>query len=479
MTIGWRTPGDWAEGSTSLSVSAPVSIASGDMMVLFVGAKPYTASIQTPSGWTRIGSLQTNGTTASGADSGSVTWGVFYKIAGASEGSTTVSVTSGNISLGCAFGFSRTMGAWITPTAYFGSDVSSGTDYSITGASSSGNLTANDMLLHASFLNGDITTATSPTLSATSLTIGTVTEAPNQYGTATGDNAAGISAYASATSGTSSADIIAGFTLGQTRTGGGVVVRLRESPTLYYVVYPSSKGTPTATQIKAGQDADGGSAIAAGSEAAPTSTQTFTFSSAATGLSGATAYKIAFVWSDGTNNSNVAESSAWATTNTGALTVTDTGDTVALSGGVKVQGTLSVSDTIDTVAFAGSTRINGTLTVSDAADTLAFAGKVIVTGTLAANDSPDAVAIAGKVIVQGTLVATDTADNVVIDCTEAGIIYGTLAVVEATDVVVFSSEGIIIDYDVAVDNNWIPDSGKVSSWTEGTRASKNWAREAR
>ncbi len=76
MTITARTAGAWKAGSTSLaSIALPASIAAGDMMVMFVGCKPYTATINTPSGWTKLSSGSgANGTTGSGTDSGSHIW---------------------------------------------------------------------------------------------------------------------------------------------------------------------------------------------------------------------------------------------------------------------------------------------------------------------------------------------------------------------------------------------------------------------
>lgn len=78
---------------------------------------------------------------------------------------------------------------------------------------------------------------------------------------------------------------------------------------LTYVIGPAAGWTnPSAAEVKAGQIAGGGAATADGSEAAPSTDQTFTFASPATGLTNGTAYKIAFVWSDGTDDSNVAVS---------------------------------------------------------------------------------------------------------------------------------------------------------------------------
>lgn len=95
---------------------------------------------------------------------------------------------------------------------------------------------------------------------------------------------------------------------------------------IYYVIGPNAGWSdPSAAQIKAGQLGGGGGATAAGSEVSPVvTTNPFTFSAAATGLSSGTQYKIAFVWSDSTTDSNVAVSSTFQTTGTQTLTQTST-----------------------------------------------------------------------------------------------------------------------------------------------------------
>lgn len=83
--------------------------------------------------------------------------------------------------------------------------------------------------------------------------------------------------------------------------------------TIYYVIYPSALGDPSAVQVSTGKDATGAAAVAAGSETARTTTGQQVFSSPATGLTNNTSYKAAYVWSDGTSYSNVAVSQAWRT----------------------------------------------------------------------------------------------------------------------------------------------------------------------
>jgi hypothetical protein len=84
-------------------------------------------------------------------------------------------------------------------------------------------------------------------------------------------------------------------------------------PRLYYVIYPAAKATPSAVQIKAGLDVDNTAAVAYGSEISITTTGEQIFSSAASGLSPSTSYKIAAIWWNGITDSNVSVSGDWST----------------------------------------------------------------------------------------------------------------------------------------------------------------------
>lgn len=95
-------------------------------------------------------------------------------------------------------------------------------------------------------------------------------------------------------------------------TGGPAV------PAIYYVIGPASGWTdPTDDEVIDGQLAGGGPSSAQGSQAAPISTTTLDFDLDAFGLTPGLAYKIAFVWWDGTTprappqTSNVAVSASF------------------------------------------------------------------------------------------------------------------------------------------------------------------------
>ena len=109
---------------------------------------------------------------------------------------------------------------------------------------------------------------------------------------------------------------------------------------IYYVIYAAAGSKPSAAQVKAGKDATGSAAVAAGSEAELGASGVMTWSSAATGLSPATSYKIAFVHADGADG-DVVESVGWDTTALAELAAT--GDAGAFSGSANGPATATLS----------------------------------------------------------------------------------------------------------------------------------------
>lgn len=75
-------------------------------------------------------------------------------------------------------------------------------------------------------------------------------------------------------------------------------INVNESGTGYFVVLPTNSATPSATQIKAGQDASGATASIKGLGATLSGTNTFPI----TGLSPSTAYIIFFTAEDTSGN---------------------------------------------------------------------------------------------------------------------------------------------------------------------------------
>jgi len=127
------------------------------------------------------------------------------------------------------------------------------------------------------------------------------------------------------------------------------------NPTLYYAIYLSTDSEPTWDRTTGWS----GSPVAQGSEAAPTVTGTYDWSTLATGLTASTSYRIDFVWDDGSDTSTVTWSDAFTTLSdgiTGTLAAQEVGDdTVAISGSVTVSGSLAAQEVgDDTVAISGT-----------------------------------------------------------------------------------------------------------------------------
>lgn len=237
MTIAFVASGALASGSTSLSVAYPAGLSSGDLLLLCVVNKYPVNGPSTPSGWTLV-AQKSGGVGASGADSGSVYSTVFSKVAdGTESGSLSVTITSGNSSLGRMLCYSNATGGWDIANTTDDDTVAS-TSLSFTFPANPG-VTAGDFVVAACGANGTSATYSSPSFTQTGITFGTPTQR-NGSGTTTGDNCDCIIYDVSVNSGTASAAPVfvatANTTFGNYPAGASVFVRLREAsagPTTY------------------------------------------------------------------------------------------------------------------------------------------------------------------------------------------------------------------------------------------------------
>lgn len=230
MAITLRAAGAWGVGTTSVTPALPAGIAAGDLMIMFVGCKPYTATINVPAGWTLItGTNGANGAVASGIDTGSVQWAAMYRSWATGDAAPAVSITSGNVCLGVIHGFTPTSGSkFLIPVGAKGSDTSSDTAFSLTMDANFG-IAAGDMLVNGSVIAGNNSTFGTPVLTAAGATFSAVTESPATEGTTANGNDLEASAYyATCSTGPASAAAVASWTLSIAQTGGGSLVRLRE-----------------------------------------------------------------------------------------------------------------------------------------------------------------------------------------------------------------------------------------------------------
>lgn len=249
MAIAWVSTGSGAVGTTTMSVPYPASLAAGNLLVMFVVNKYPTNAPATPPGWIAPANNQfTGGAGAAGADSGTVYITVFIRVSnGAESGSVTVNCASGNSMGGRIVQYSKTSASYGWAIACNGgADNSAGTDWSVTAGADPG-LTAGDMLLVASGINGDAYTYSAEAVSAAGISAwGTVAERADTPIVFNGDQCAYVISEHPVTTGTSTAapvfSMTASGTAGNAPAGASIFVRLRECSTTG-AVYPTAAVT--------------------------------------------------------------------------------------------------------------------------------------------------------------------------------------------------------------------------------------------
>lgn len=231
VTIAHVANGAWAGGAASCSPLIPSGTGAGHAMVLFVGAKPPdTASspgtIDTPSGWTKLGQVS-NGTTPPGAGgSGSVQVAAFVREWQSGDASPTVTLSgTTNVIFGRIASFSKTGATW-SFAGSAGTDASGNTDVDAAMAADIG-IAAGDMLAAGHIIANSTISFSAPAIQATGATIGSATQ--DAGSTTTGADAAMATQYASVTAGPATAAARVRWTLSANAGGSAVLVRLRET----------------------------------------------------------------------------------------------------------------------------------------------------------------------------------------------------------------------------------------------------------
>lgn len=222
-------------GTTTLSLTYP-TLAKDDLLLMWVGVKPDTATITPPAGWTAVpnGELAGGGGTT-GLDTGPTRAALYYKIADGSE-SGSVSPTLGN-SPNCCMGqitvFRGSGGyAWNIAGAN-GADSTTGTPFTAAMGSNPG-IEAGDMVAIMGLIPTGVSTPaqfSAETLTATGLTA-TVTEV-SEPETTQGNDLGGVFCYATVYAGPATTAPTFSATAGGTTTnvrGPIVMARLRSDP---------------------------------------------------------------------------------------------------------------------------------------------------------------------------------------------------------------------------------------------------------
>jgi hypothetical protein len=182
VAIALRAAGTVTPDTTLVSAIAPpvgAGAVAGDLSVLFVAGKPFDTTITTPTGWVLLG-LVTNGSTAAGTDTGSTFVACFVKEGAAVGAIPTLSMGSANSISAQINTYSKAATeVWDYSLFTSGSDTSSGTGFSATGAAGL-NVAAGDWVLACHNTMTDAGTISALGISGMAgATLGTVTTRAN------------------------------------------------------------------------------------------------------------------------------------------------------------------------------------------------------------------------------------------------------------------------------------------------------------
>jgi hypothetical protein len=259
-SIGVRTMGTAAAGTTSLAVPYPSGIRAGDLLVLSVANKYQTYTPTTPAGWTLPANGQgTGGSGAEGVDQGTVYATAFVKVAtGTETGSQTVTITSGNSAVGRMLLVRGWGGATWDYAATNGSDNTVDAAWSVTGAANPG-LTAGDLVLVISAVNADTYLFNAAGLTASGITAAGQSDLFEDKTTNGNDTELLVSRHyilsGTATGAPTFAMTSTGFASGLSPAGASVFLRIRQvAPPIQLVDstnIAAGGGTPTTAQLTA------------------------------------------------------------------------------------------------------------------------------------------------------------------------------------------------------------------------------------
>ena len=233
-----------AAGTTTVAPAYPSGILATDVVLLFVGQKPSTANsgtVTTPTGWTLRDELTAAGGygTTLGADTGNTNLRVYSWDAPVAGQTGTLSVTLGTNNISWAFMVRiPTGGGAISYGSADGQRTTQPTSpmsIALTNGATATNFQSGDLAIWAMCIPTDVTTPgqfSAQSITASGATFGTATEL-NEPDSGTNNDIGGYSAYASVSSGSSTAAPTVTATLTGTLTnvrGPVVLLRVREAP---------------------------------------------------------------------------------------------------------------------------------------------------------------------------------------------------------------------------------------------------------
>jgi hypothetical protein len=231
MAIGFRSTGAWTSTTNnSFTLTIPAGAVAGDLMVAFVGGKPYNSVVTINQNWINGGGA-TNGTTGAGGDTGSMQARIFWKIHTGTETNPTVSVTNNNVFSGVIVVFSKDAARFWNLSLGGGGDDTANTAFSTT-TTNVMSLTTNDWVAAFGVTRSDAGTFGNLGISATGMGFGAFNGQPAAgFVTTNGGDMSARSGYFTATSGESDTTVTITSTLGASHTGSMFLVRMREVET--------------------------------------------------------------------------------------------------------------------------------------------------------------------------------------------------------------------------------------------------------
>lgn len=238
--------GAFSVGATSVLPTYPGSLGTEDISILTVSMKPYTATMSTPSGWTLLHE-HTNGSVASGLDTGSVKMYSFYR-EGSAVGSVSITPSGCNVVAAQIFSFRKAAaGAW-TVTATEGDDTTHGANFLGGSTTSMSQSTPGDILFAAAGVNTNGGTPTNILLELPNSGVGTTNVLSNE-GYTDGDDGRYVAAYVDIGVSTASGQPKISWTNSTNSSGTVMFVRLSATGT--------SSETVTSAEVTIGYDSFG------------------------------------------------------------------------------------------------------------------------------------------------------------------------------------------------------------------------------
>ncbi len=216
MAISYVGAGATAAGTTGINIPYPTGLIAGDMLIIMVANKYPNNGPATPAGWTQVGQ-HSAGSGVAGADSGSCYVTIICKESDGTEtGNRSVTVASGNSSIGKMIAIRKPAdGVW-APLAISTSSITTPATNSTTQFSGLP-VIINDFLLAVYAVNSDGQTFSGYTLIATGASFGAITEIADD-GSAGGDDAKLVAAYLLVSEGSSNGPVNFGITANTTLT---------------------------------------------------------------------------------------------------------------------------------------------------------------------------------------------------------------------------------------------------------------------